>query len=241
MIQAPEKRACSDISFRLIEKSEPDLLYFPFDRKTWKCLAFAHRMDAERILAVPPLPNAASRELPSSANVVRQLRFLLQNKIQLDNRVFEAFDEKWFNDALSDAKLMLEGQKPEKAGVMVPLINIYGVSLFMQNAEANISANCPVPARMDVKSAGQIESLYAPDKSWYSEPAEQVLRRGEMCFQRKKVFRQSDHNQLSPQEQVIFALDLDIKTGRPASLPKPDQPRQYLKWFGNMVRWFIPK
>ncbi|MDR2772072.1 MAG: hypothetical protein LBB93_01225, partial [Elusimicrobiota bacterium] len=214
MIQAPEKRLVADIPFRLIENSTPELLYFPFDSKSWKYLAFAHRPDAARFLQIKPVNNVAKRPIPVRSNLVKQARFLVESKIVLDNSVFEVFDEKSFHNILADAKLLISGTKQmlewKEQEKLAFVVNVYGTSLFMQNKEGNLSAGCPSPVPLSAQSfIAQIKPLYTFNKSWYSEPAEQVLKNGEICFEKQKVFRQSDHNTLNDFEKFIFELDLE--------------------------------
>ncbi|MDR2772944.1 MAG: hypothetical protein LBB93_05710, partial [Elusimicrobiota bacterium] len=213
MIQSPQKRASSDIPFRLIENSTSELLYFPFDSKSWKYLAFAHRPDAARFLQIKPVKNTANRPMPSKTNLVKQARFLIENNVPLDSSIFEVFDEKWLKATMDRAKLTIAGKAPEDRGVLRLLIDIYGTSLFMQSKEGNSSAGCPTPVPFSAQSIiSQIKPLYKVDKSWYNEPAEQVLKNGELCFEKQKVFRQSDHNTLNDFEKFIF--DLDLEHGR---------------------------
>jgi hypothetical protein len=228
MIQPPEKRVCSDIPFRLIEKSAPQLLYFPFDSKSWKYTAYAHRSDAERFTQINPVENSVNRPLPSGANAAAQIRFLLENNIGLDNSVFEVYDEKWVCSAIAEAKLQIGGKKPVSVWQLIPIINLYGASLFMQNKEGNLSAGCSAAAPLELNSVSKIKPLYTPNKNWYREPAQQVLQNGELCFERRKVFRQSDHNTLSDFEKFIFALDI-----------KSSEQNTKLKEIENSRQWHI--
>jgi hypothetical protein len=210
MIQDSQKRVSADIPFRLIENSTPELLYFPFDFKSWKYLAFAHRRDAARFLQIKPVKNTANRPLPSSANLVKETRFLIENNVPLDSSIFEVFDETWLKATIDRAKLIVAGKAPEDRVRLRSLVDIYGMSLFMQNKEGNLSAGCPAPVPLSAQSfVLPIKPLYKVDKSWYSEPAEQVLKNGEICFEKQKVFRQSDHNSLNDFEKFIFDLDLE--------------------------------
>jgi hypothetical protein len=233
MIQAPEKRAVADIPFRLIEQSAPELLYFPFASKSWKYTAFAHRTDAEQFLQIKPVENTANRPLPSGSNLTDQICFLIENNIELDSSIFEVFDEKWFYNAVSDAKLQIAGQKPIARLQLAQIIDIYGASLFMQNKEGNLSVNCAVPVPFYTqKLVSQINPLYTPNKNWYTEPAEQVLRNGELCFGRWKVFLQSDHNRLSDHEKFIFALDMEHGKFE-TKLKETENARQ---WYINTIK-----
>jgi hypothetical protein len=227
MIQAPEKRAATDIPFRLIEKSVPDLLYFPFDSKSWKYTTFAHRVDAERFLQISPVENIANRPLPSSSNIINQIRFLFENNIELDNSVFEVFDEKWIHNRIAEAKLQITGKKPVVRWQLIPIVDIYGTSLFMQSKEGNLSDGCTIPSLFCAQNLiSQIKPLYMLNKNWYTEPAEQVLKNGELCFERHKVFRQSDHNRLSNSEKFIFALDIEYSKSK-IKLNEIEKSRQW--------------
>jgi hypothetical protein len=225
MIQAPEKRAATDIPFKIIEKYAPDLLYFPFDRKTWHYLAYTHRTDADKILAVKPVENVNNFPLPSSSNILSQIKYLLENKIEFEKSIYEVFDKQWLDEVHNRAQKMISGAEMVNPWHLVSLVNVYGISLFMQNREENLSADCPKPTRLDYNTLARIENLYTPPPA-YSEPAEQVLQSGALLFQKKKVFTQNDHNHLTDHERFIFDLDIQACSAK----TKNEELTRKLNW-----------
>lgn len=139
--------------------------------------------------------------------ILYQIKYLLENKTEFDKSIYEVFDKQWLDEVCNHAQKMVSGAETVNAFHLVPLVNVYGASLFMQNREENLSADCPKTTRLDYNNLARIENLYTPPLA-YSEPAEQVSQSGALLFQKKKVFTQNDHNHLTDQERFIFDLDI---------------------------------
>ncbi|GHV12795.1 hypothetical protein FACS189491_06520 [Spirochaetia bacterium] len=214
MIEAPELRASCDIPFKLIEKSTPGLLYIPFGNKTWPFFAYANHKDREKISAIKPVKNIKKRFTSVGIYHLEKMKLLLHHNIQLHDSIYEIYNENFINQIRSDSVSMVSGKMKTNKNTLSQMLDIYGISLFMNHQEIppNSGENIPAAnAALPLNYLTKISGIYTPEKTCYQEPAKQVIDNGELCFQESKVFCRGDHNQLSTEEKRQFSLQIKIK------------------------------
>jgi len=212
MIEPPEMRASIDLMFKLIEASEPGLLFFPFAGKRWPRLAFAGHPQAERIRRIKPVFNRGNVPLPSASNAERQMRFV-QRAAPGGLRFHESLSRVY--DARSLERVAAESASGRNGiWTHVNALCLHGISLFMENrdtaplrllAPAEAARLAATPLRRECAPALLADApLYAVSGDWYREDATAVLQMGDLFFARKRFFAAADHNALSPKTQAAF-------------------------------------
>ncbi|MCL2144784.1 MAG: glycosyltransferase [Endomicrobia bacterium] len=211
MIQAPELRVGGQTAFKLIEKSEPELLYFPFAEKTWHPYAYAGNQNEARLRQIKPCANLNKRPLPSMTNVIKQMKFLFDRGFQLHDEIWKAYDEKYLSGLINDTKKIISENIKTNLGAPARLISIYGASLFLDNAELPIAQN-EKSCKIELKnSASAKPNIYAPQASKHITDSETVCRREDLLFSREPVFRASDHNHLTDfQKKMLEMIKISV-------------------------------
>ncbi|MCL2128782.1 MAG: hypothetical protein FWH35_00315 [Treponema sp.] len=200
MIMAPELRVGGQINFKLIEKSAPELLYFPFTDKTWHYYAYIGYKNEEKIKQIQPCININKRPMPSETNIIKKMKFLFDKKIKINNSVLQIFNEKYLSGLINYAKNLTDSKKiisqnSETANYRINrLICIYGASLFLDDKELPIEQSIN-SCRFRIKNKMKT-NIYSIPLNKYIMNSETVCRRGDLLFSCQPVFRASDHNHL---------------------------------------------
>ncbi|MCL2144785.1 MAG: glycosyltransferase [Endomicrobia bacterium] len=209
MIQAPELRAGGQIVFKLIEKSMPELLYFPFAEKTWHPYAYAGNKNEARLRQIKPCANLNKRPLPSMMNVINQMKFLFDRGFQLHDEIWKVYDEKYLSGLINDAKKVISENIMTNLWAPARLISIYGTSLFLDNKELPVAQN-ENSCRLELKNP-IMSNIYTPPASTHITDAETICLRGDLLFSREPVFRASDHNHLTDfQKQLLEMIKVSV-------------------------------
>jgi len=206
MIDAPEKRVAGKLPFDLIAKSTPELLYFPFCEKTWHPFAYYGRTDAKKLAAIKSVNNDNHRLLPANTNLLQEVTYYLEQNFNWHDSFMQIWNEQLFFSNINNVKDMVRQKTPINFRHLYFFMKLADMNMFLSNMEIFTNNEySPKSGQLQIKDLSKLNKALIPVyRGGYEEDAYSVCQRGELCFQRENVFKQTDHNVLTREEHNYF-------------------------------------